>query len=96
MADNARQTGPALEAMYQFILWLVPTLEKFPRAQRFLLGDRMETAALDVLDLLIQATYTRERQPNDRSGFRLASTAAGRNRLVYAPAGCAPVVQDRS
>jgi len=62
MSDNARQTGPALEAMYRFILWLIPTLEKFPRGQRFLLGDRIETAALDVLDLLIQATYTRERQ----------------------------------
>jgi hypothetical protein len=26
-----RQTGPALEAMYRFLLWLVPTVEKFPR-----------------------------------------------------------------
>ncbi|MGB0750239.1 MAG: hypothetical protein ACPGO3_15970 [Magnetospiraceae bacterium] len=26
MTQNARQTGPALEAMYQFILWLVPTV----------------------------------------------------------------------
>jgi hypothetical protein len=48
--------------MYPLLLWLIPTLEKFPRGQRFLLGDRIETAALDVLDLLIQATYTRERQ----------------------------------
>jgi hypothetical protein len=48
--------------MYRFILWLIPTLEKFPRGQRFLLGDRIENAALDVLDLLIQATYTRERR----------------------------------
>ncbi len=30
---RARQTGPALEAHYQFILWLVPTLERFPRNQ---------------------------------------------------------------
>jgi hypothetical protein len=34
MADNARHTGPALEVMYRFILWLIPTLEKFPRGQR--------------------------------------------------------------
>ena len=34
-----RQSGPALEAMHQFILWLIPTVEKFPRSQKFLLGD---------------------------------------------------------
>jgi 23S rRNA-intervening sequence protein len=60
-ADNARRTGPALEAMYQFLLWLVPAVDKFPRAQKFVLGDRIETAALDVLDALIAATYTRGR-----------------------------------
>lgn len=47
--------------MYQFLLWLVPTLEKFPRSQKFLLGDRLQTQALAVLDSLIAATYSRER-----------------------------------
>lgn len=60
---QARTTGPAVEAMYQFILWLVPTVEKFPRSQKFLLGDRIQNAALDVLERLIEATYTRGRQP---------------------------------
>jgi hypothetical protein len=59
--DAARRTGPALEAMYRFLLWLIPALDKFPRSQRFLLGNRIESAALDVLDRLIEATYTRER-----------------------------------
>ena len=59
--DNARRTGPALEAMYQFLLWLVPAIDKFPRNQKFVLGDRIETAALDVLDALIAATYMRGR-----------------------------------
>jgi hypothetical protein len=58
-ADNARRTGPALEAMYQFLLRLVPAIDKFPRNQKFVLGDRIETAALDVHDALISATYTR-------------------------------------
>ena len=35
--DGARETGPALELHYRFILWLVPTLDRFPRALRFLL-----------------------------------------------------------
>lgn len=61
--DNARRTGPALEAMYRFMLWLVPTVEKFPRSQKFLLGDRIQSTALDVVERLIEATYTRARRP---------------------------------
>lgn len=30
-----------------YATWLVPVLEQFPRSQRFLLGDRLQTAALD-------------------------------------------------
>jgi hypothetical protein len=59
---SARHTGPALEAMYQFMLWLVPAVEKFPRSQKFLLGDRIQATALDVLERLIEATYTRARR----------------------------------
>lgn len=59
--DGARETGPALEAWYRFLLWLVPALERFPRRQKFLLGDCIQNAALDVLESLIEATYTRAR-----------------------------------
>ena len=62
MTDNARKTEPAVEAHFQFLMWLVPTVEKFPRTQRFLLGDRIQTTALDVLECLIEATYTRDRR----------------------------------
>jgi hypothetical protein len=62
MSDNSRRTGPALEAHRQFLLWLVPTVEKFPRSQKFLLGDRIQSIALDVLETLIEATYTRDRR----------------------------------
>ena len=62
MTDNARRTGPALEAHQQFLLWLVPTVDKFPRSQKFLLGDRIQATALDVLEALIEATYTRDRR----------------------------------
>ncbi len=59
--DRARSTGVALEAHYRFVVWLVPTLERFPRSQKFLLGDRIQHTALDVLERLIEATYTRRR-----------------------------------
>ncbi len=60
--SGARHTGPALDAHYRFLLWLMPTVEKFPRSQKFLLGDRIQALALDVLDALIEATYTRNRR----------------------------------
>ena len=59
--DFARDTGPALENHYRFIVWLVPALERLPRSQKFLLGDRIQSTALDVLESLIEATYTRRR-----------------------------------
>ncbi len=60
--DAARKSGPALEAMYGFVLWLIPTLDKLPRSQKFLLGDRVQSTALDVLERLIEATYSRARE----------------------------------
>ena len=62
MTDNARRTGPALEAHYQLLAWLLPTIEKFPRTHKFTLGDRIEMIGLDILEALIEATYTRERR----------------------------------
>lgn len=63
MEPVSRQTAPVLEKMYQFVLWLIPTVDKFPRAQKFLLGDRLQGAALDVLEGLVEAAYTRARAP---------------------------------
>nr|WP_294519618.1 hypothetical protein [uncultured Rhodopila sp.] len=85
-ANNARRTGPALEAMYQFMLWLIPTIDKFPRSQKFVLGDRIEAAALDVLDALIAATYTRGRDT------MLANANLGLERLRFARNGTSRAV----
>lgn len=61
MADLSRNHAPVLEKMYQFVLWLVPTVDKFPRAQKFLIGDRIQTTALDIMEHLVEAAYSREK-----------------------------------
>ena len=61
MTDDSKRTGPAIETHYRFLVWLAPTLEKFPRSHKFTIGDRIEVLALDVLEALIEATYSRER-----------------------------------
>jgi hypothetical protein len=63
MSEAGKQSGVALEKAYQLMLWLMPTVEKFPRSQKFLLGDRIQSAALDIVEGLFEATFTRNRLP---------------------------------
>ena len=56
-----RRTGPALEVIYPLVRWLIPTVDRFPRRQKFLLGDRLRSTALDGLARLVEATFTRDR-----------------------------------
>lgn len=58
--DRSRRSGIALEKCYQFLLWLIPTLEKFPKSQKFLLGDRIQNLALSTQESLIEATYSKK------------------------------------
>lgn len=57
----APSTVQAVPKLYDVILWLMGRVEKFPRSQKFTLGDRIVNISLDILDLLIEATYTRDR-----------------------------------
>lgn len=48
---------------YDLILWSCHHTGKFPRNHRFVLGERIERNLYDLLETLIQAKYTRQRQP---------------------------------
>ncbi len=65
--------------MNRFIRWLIPTVEKFPRSQKFLLGDRIQTMTLDVLERLIEASYTRER----RAALQAANLGVEKLRYLF-------------
>lgn len=54
---------PVLDRTYDFVKWLVPAVAQFPRQQRFLLGERIEGAALELLDLLVEARVSPETRP---------------------------------
>lgn len=58
----ARVAGPALEAHFQLLRWLLPAVEKFPRSQKFTLGDRIAAIGLEILEDLVEASYTRQRR----------------------------------
>ena len=48
----------------------MPAVERFPRNRKFLLGNRIQSTALDVLERRIEATYTR-RRTNHLAGANL-------------------------
>jgi hypothetical protein len=48
---------------YDLILWSCNHTGRFPRNHRFVLGERIERNLYDLLETLIQAKYTRQRQP---------------------------------
>ena len=53
---------PIIRAFYDFILWLSPKIAKFPRDQRFVLGERMERQLYGILENLLRAKYTPARK----------------------------------
>jgi hypothetical protein len=48
---------PVVERMYDVTRWVIAKVGAFPRDQRFLLGQRIVTVCLDVLEGLIQAAF---------------------------------------
>jgi hypothetical protein len=66
------KTPQAVQTCHELIRWLIPQLDKLPRVRRFTLGERLEGALLDVLELLLEAAYTRAKQPAlQRANLRL-------------------------
>ncbi len=47
--------------VYDFLLYFIPKISKFPKNQKYLLGDRLEVGALSVLENLIEAVYSKEK-----------------------------------
>lgn len=46
---------------YDYAKWLLERVENFPKSQRFVLGQRLTGQAMDVLDLLVEASYARDK-----------------------------------
>jgi hypothetical protein len=56
------KTPQAVQACHELLLWLIPQLDKFPRQRRFTLGERLETGLLEVLELLVEAAYSKDKR----------------------------------
>ena len=54
---------------YDFISWLLPLAEKFPRSQRFVITQRLQNAALNFQEMLIEANAVRGPQRAEKLRF---------------------------
>lgn len=54
--------GPkVITSTYDFIKWVIPHIAKFPRNQRYTLGKRIEGKLFCLLELLIEAQYSKDK-----------------------------------
>ena len=49
----------AIAETYDLLKWLMPVISKFPKDKRYTLGNRIENKLLDILELLLEANYSR-------------------------------------
>lgn len=56
------KTTASIHAWYEFLVWMLPNIHKFFRDQRFMLGHRIEDLILEIMQLLIRARFTQDRQ----------------------------------
>ncbi|MEX0917688.1 MAG: diversity-generating retroelement protein Avd [Candidatus Paceibacterota bacterium] len=54
------------EKMYEFNLWLFPAVQKFPKNQRFVLGQHVQNTSLRITMYIIKANSEQDKRPHLR------------------------------
>ncbi len=70
---------PIFTKTYDFLSWLIPKTMNFPRSQRFVVTKRLQDAALDFQEYIIEANRRRGRARLER--LRQADAALDKVRL---------------
>ncbi len=72
MAERVPDDLPIFVLWTEFLAWLLPTTEKFPHKVRFTLANRLDNLALDMVEDLVEARYTRDKRASlTRANLRL-------------------------
>ena len=58
-ASGASSVPKAVQDCHELLAWLIPHLDKFPRARRFTLGERLESGLLGVLEALVEVAFSK-------------------------------------
>ena len=52
------QRADVIQKSHDLLKYMIRVLQKFPRDQRFLLGDRIQQLLMDIQSFLIEAYYS--------------------------------------
>ena len=66
-----------VQKAYDWALWIIPKVEKFPKSYRFSIGQSLITASIELLMNLVDATY------QTRNAGSLAAAVREVNRIRY-------------
>lgn len=58
--------SPLFTHTYDFLLWLIPQVQKFPRAHRFGVAERIQRLALDFQDAIVAAGKSRYKNRSEK------------------------------
>jgi hypothetical protein len=85
----------AVTKVYDILKWLIPQMSRFPRSHKFTLGDRITNVGLDILMLLVEANYTRDKlellrqaNTNSRRGGLMVFDSVPKERPASLEAPC--------
>ncbi len=53
---------PLFEHWYEFVKWLLDKTEKFPRKARFTFSNRIDNLALDIMEWIVDARYSKKKK----------------------------------
>lgn len=67
------------QKVYDLILWIYPLINKFPKKQRFILGQQLENTLLDILRGIIQANQ----EQNKLGTLKQVSIDLDKLRILY-------------
>ena len=71
-SGNGHEDLPIFVQWQEFLLWLVPTADQFPKKARFTFTNRLINFGLDMTEDLVEARYTRgKREILRRCNLRL-------------------------
>ena len=59
--SNKHDPPVLLVKWYDFTKWLLERVDNFPKNQRFIFGTRLADHVLEVMELLVEASYSRQK-----------------------------------
>ena len=76
------ETAVVVQKAYDWNLWILPKVEKFPKSYRFSVGQNLVSTSLDLLMNLVDATYqAKNSEPGlSRKPWERVSTSGLRSR----------------